>query len=85
MHEKTLSFLKDDSFLEAFAELTNEQAIEIREAYNNKDASTVAKLLDVAKWKGYTFSPYCLLCLSDAMKIAVAVIEFRENPQNYGY
>lgn len=85
MHEKTLSFLRDNSFLEAYAELTNEQAIEIRTAFNNKDASTVAKLIDAVKWKGYQFSPYCALCLSEAMHIAKAIIEFRENPQKYGY
>lgn len=85
MQEKTLSFLRDNSFLDAYAELTNEQAIEIRTAYHNKDASTVAKLIEVAKWKGFKFSPYCSLCLSEAMQIAKAIIEFRENPQNYGY
>jgi len=85
MPEKIQSFLRDDSFLEAYAELTNEQAIEIRTAYNNKDASAVAKLIEVAKWKGYQFSPYCHLCLAEAMHIAKAIIEFRENPQKYGY
>lgn len=77
--------MRDESFLEAYAELTNEQVIEILEAYEKKDASTVAKLINIVKWKGYTFSPYCSLCLSAAMRIAEAIIEFRKYPQKYGY
>lgn len=85
MRKKTRQYLRDSTFLEAFSELSNEDAIAIREAYNNKDAPAVAKLIDKAQWHGFTLNRYCIMCMSVAMQIADAVIHFRENPQDYGY
>lgn len=85
MQEKMQHYLRDNTFLEAFAELTNEEAIELRDAYNRKDLSVTAIIVMKAKWSKYTFSPHCSMCLIEARHIAEAVIHFRENPQNYGY